>query len=122
MTQAQISKEEILAVFPTVSATIANFEGLSNQDNFNVFGFRVNPPDTVGDVGPDLVEERPIVRGRRAARRLFAANFPVTLGQTLRHAASFLPVGGATIRIGYFAPGARRFLRATARDPHGLNP
>ena len=28
-----------------------NFEGLSNQDNFNIFGFRVNPPDPVGDVG-----------------------------------------------------------------------
>jgi hypothetical protein len=36
-----------------VSAPIANFEGLSNQDNFNVFGFRVNPPDPVGDVGPN---------------------------------------------------------------------
>ena len=34
-------------------ATGANFEGLSNQDNFNVFGFRVNPPDPVGDVGPN---------------------------------------------------------------------
>jgi hypothetical protein len=31
----------------------ANFEGLSNQDNFNLFGFRVNPPDPVGDVGPN---------------------------------------------------------------------
>ena len=29
----------------------ANFEGLSNQDNFNLLGFRVNPPDPVGDVG-----------------------------------------------------------------------
>ena len=37
----------------TVSAPIANFEGLSNLDNFNVFGFRVNPPDPVGDVGPN---------------------------------------------------------------------
>jgi hypothetical protein len=32
---------------------LANFEGLSNQDNFNLFGFRVNPPDPVGDVGPN---------------------------------------------------------------------
>ncbi len=31
----------------------ANFEGLGNQDNFSVFGFRVNPPDPVGDVGPN---------------------------------------------------------------------
>jgi hypothetical protein len=30
----------------------ANFEGLSNTDNFNVLGGRVNPPDPVGDVGP----------------------------------------------------------------------
>jgi hypothetical protein len=36
-----------------ISATMANFDGLSNQDNFNVFGFRVNPPDPVGDVGPN---------------------------------------------------------------------
>ena len=38
---------------PTIPAPIANFEGLSNQDNFDVFGFRVNPPDPVGDVGPN---------------------------------------------------------------------
>jgi hypothetical protein len=36
-----------------VGPTLANFEGLSNTDNFNVFGFRVNPPDPVGDVGPN---------------------------------------------------------------------
>ena len=37
----------------TIAGPIANFEGLSNQDNFNLFGFRVNPPDPVGDVGPN---------------------------------------------------------------------
>ena len=36
-----------------IPGTIANFEGLSNEDNFGVFGFRVNPPDPVGDVGPN---------------------------------------------------------------------
>ncbi len=36
-----------------IPGTIANFEGLSNLDNFNTFGFRVNPPDPVGDVGPN---------------------------------------------------------------------
>jgi hypothetical protein len=36
-----------------IPATSANFEGLSNLDNFNVFGFRVNPPDPNGDVGPN---------------------------------------------------------------------
>jgi hypothetical protein len=38
---------------PTIGGTLANFEGISNQDNFNIFGFRVNPPDPVGDVGPN---------------------------------------------------------------------
>jgi hypothetical protein len=32
---------------------LANFDGLSNLDNFNVLGGRVNPPDPVGDVGPN---------------------------------------------------------------------
>jgi hypothetical protein len=36
-----------------IPAPVANFEGLSNQDNFDIFGFRVNPPDPVGDVGPN---------------------------------------------------------------------
>jgi hypothetical protein len=36
-----------------IPATLANFEGLNNTDNFNLFGFRVNPPDPVGDVGKD---------------------------------------------------------------------
>jgi hypothetical protein len=36
-----------------IPAPMANFEGISNQDNFNIFGFRVNPPDPVGDVGPN---------------------------------------------------------------------
>lgn len=37
----------------SIPSPIQNFEGLSNQDNFNVFGFRVNPPDPNGDVGPN---------------------------------------------------------------------
>jgi hypothetical protein len=38
---------------PAVPATLANFDGLSNQDNFDQYGFRVNPPDVSGDVGPN---------------------------------------------------------------------
>lgn len=38
---------------PYVPTPGVNFEGLSNFDNFNIFGFRVNPPDPVGDVGPN---------------------------------------------------------------------
>src|SRR5438067_3554534 len=37
----------------TIPNTATNFEGVSNQDNFNIFGGRVNPPDPVGDVGPN---------------------------------------------------------------------
>lgn len=36
-----------------IPGTQANFEGLSNQDNFDVFGGRVNPPDPNGEVGPN---------------------------------------------------------------------
>lgn len=36
-----------------IPGTLANFEGLSNNDNFSVFGGRVNPPDPVGEVGPN---------------------------------------------------------------------
>ena len=35
-----------------IPAPLVTFEGLSSQDNFNIFGRRVNPPDPVGDVGP----------------------------------------------------------------------
>jgi len=35
----------------SIPVPVANFEGISNQDNFNLFGFRVNPPDPMGDVG-----------------------------------------------------------------------
>lgn len=37
----------------TILAPLLTFEGLSNQDNFNLYGGRVNPPDPVGDVGPN---------------------------------------------------------------------
>ncbi len=38
---------------PTIPDPLLTFEGMSNQDNFNIFGGRVNPPDTIGDVGPN---------------------------------------------------------------------
>jgi len=37
----------------SIPSPLTNFEGLSNQDNFNIFDFRVNPPDPNGDVGPN---------------------------------------------------------------------
>jgi hypothetical protein len=41
------------ALAPTIPSPTLTFEGLSNQDNVTVFGFRVNPPDPVGAVGPN---------------------------------------------------------------------
>ncbi len=38
---------------PTIPAPLLTFEGLSNQDNFNLYGGRVNPPDPDGEVGPN---------------------------------------------------------------------
>lgn len=46
--------DEALQTAPAVTAAPSpafTFEGPSNADNFNAFGFRVNPPDPVGDVG-----------------------------------------------------------------------
>lgn len=50
------SADGVLQMFnrtPTIPAPLLTFEGMSNQDNFNVFGFRVNPPDPNGEVGPN---------------------------------------------------------------------
>lgn len=48
--QTQPTSAAANAAFTT---PLDNFEGLSNQDNFNLLGFRVNPPDPVGAVGPN---------------------------------------------------------------------
>ncbi len=73
----------------TLSGPRANFEGLSNQDNFTVLGVRVNPPDPIGDVGPNhYVEMVNLVFAvySKTGRRLLGptaigelwAGFPVT--------------------------------------------
>ena len=41
----------------SIVGTTMNFEGLSNADNFSKFGFRVNPPDPNGAVGPNHYAE-----------------------------------------------------------------
>ena len=38
---------------PSLPAPLTSFDGISNQDNSNIYGFRVFPPDTNGDVGPN---------------------------------------------------------------------
>jgi len=50
VTPQSVAAPQVAAAIP---GTSANFEGLNNTDNFNIFGFRVNPPDPVGDVGPN---------------------------------------------------------------------
>jgi hypothetical protein len=51
----QVSSQTAAAAVSALAipSPLQNFEGLSNQDNFDVFGFRVNPPDPNGDVGPN---------------------------------------------------------------------
>jgi hypothetical protein len=44
---------QLFSLAPTIPAPLLTFEGLSNLDNFNVFGFRTNPPDPNGEVGPN---------------------------------------------------------------------
>src|SRR5262249_32189413 len=45
-----ISTESLLESLPSPAVS---FDGLSNQNNFSVFGSRAHPPDTDGDVGPN---------------------------------------------------------------------
>src|SRR5437899_3503177 len=48
------SRDGALQLFkpaPSIPAPLLTFEGMSNQDNFNIFGFKVNPPDPNGEVG-----------------------------------------------------------------------
>jgi hypothetical protein len=44
---------QLFNLTPTIPDPLLTFEGMSNQDNFNVFGFRVNPGDPNGEVGPN---------------------------------------------------------------------
>jgi hypothetical protein len=48
---ASLRTAQSAAFVPAMPAPLVNFEGISNNDNFNLFGFRVNPPDPDGDVG-----------------------------------------------------------------------
>ncbi|MCO6511277.1 MAG: carboxypeptidase regulatory-like domain-containing protein [Aridibacter famidurans] len=55
-------------------APSVSFEGLSSNDNFAAYGFRIVPPDTIGDVGPSHY-----VQAANALFRVFdKAGNPVT--------------------------------------------
>ncbi len=49
----QLTSGRLQGAAPAIPAPLLTFEGVSNEDNFNLFGFRVAPPDPVGDVGPN---------------------------------------------------------------------
>src|SRR6266404_2994719 len=49
----QLTSGRLQGAAPAIPSPSLTFEGLSNQDNFETFGFRVAPPDPVGDVGPN---------------------------------------------------------------------
>ena len=49
----QVTSGRMQGGAPAIPAPLLTFEGVSNEDNFNLFGFRVAPPDPVGDVGPN---------------------------------------------------------------------
>jgi len=44
---------QLAAPTPSIPSPSTNFEGVSNADNATINGFRVSPPDTNGDVGPN---------------------------------------------------------------------
>jgi hypothetical protein len=44
---------QLFSPTPTIPAPLLTFEGFSNADNLNLYGFRIAPPDPVGDVGPN---------------------------------------------------------------------
>ena len=58
---------QLFNLTPTIPAPLLTFEGMSNQDNFNIFGFRVNPPDPVRRCRPESLrrDDQPRVRGFR---------------------------------------------------------
>src|SRR6266487_3570223 len=81
-----------LAPVPLISAPapgpLTSVDGLSNQDNFTNFGFRLSPPDTNGEVGPNH-----FVQYVNLLFRVFdKAGTPVTA--PIKLSTLFAPVGG----------------------------
>ncbi len=51
--EAPAAVSPLIAETAAIGSPIVNFEGISNFDNAALFGVMVNPPDPVGDVGPN---------------------------------------------------------------------
>jgi hypothetical protein len=77
-----------VAPAPSMPATSLSFDGISNLDNANAFGFRVLPPDTNGDVGP-----RHYVQTVNLLVRVFSkSGTPLTA--PFKMSSLFAPLGG----------------------------
>jgi hypothetical protein len=48
-----VQASQITTTAASIPSPLLTFEGLSNLDNFDLFGDRFNPPDPNGDVGPN---------------------------------------------------------------------
>lgn len=51
--RARSAAAQAQTTLSSIPSPLLTFEGLSNEDNRALFGFRVAPPDPVGDVGPN---------------------------------------------------------------------
>src|SRR5712692_3302906 len=72
----------------SIAAPLTSFDGLSSQDNFNVFSGRVSPPDTNLDVGPNH-----IVQVTNLLARVFnKSGTPLTA--PFKMSSLFAPLGG----------------------------
>jgi hypothetical protein len=95
------------------------FDGISNAENQALFGFRVNPPDTNGDVGPNHY-----VQIANLALRVFDKT-GAPLSPPLKLSAIFAPLGTpASLRddgdpIALYDPMADRWLISQFAQPTG---
>nr|MBA2431916.1 carboxypeptidase regulatory-like domain-containing protein [Chthoniobacterales bacterium] len=97
------------------------FDGVSNSDNATLFGFRISPPDTVGDVGPNHY-----VQVVNLALRIFNKN-GTPAGPAVKFSTIFAPLGTpASLRddgdpIVLYDPMADRWMLSQFAFPTGTS-
>jgi hypothetical protein len=85
---ALVSPRKGLTPTTAPPAPAVSFDGVSSQDNADEFGFRVSPPDTQGDVGPNHY-----VQGVNLLVRIFdKSGTPLTA--PFKQSDLFAPLGG----------------------------
>src|SRR5206468_2623087 len=86
---------QALTAAVAIPSPLANFEGLSNQDNLNIFGFRVNPPDPNGEIGPnnyvEVIQLPPTTATRSRPRRMESSTFQIIPSTGSEEIPTFLP-------------------------------